>query len=156
VADLTSASHSTLERGHGHCQQEGVPQGIHWLEDANVLDEGLVPQEAEQDSQNDNVNGENNGVVKELLLATGLEKAQHLFIRNTEKKFLIVRWSALSGDGSRPKRRQTRMRQNIHGHPGEQLGSFTTTVMTTRSDPSPLYASQRASLETVAVFHQTV
>jgi len=81
----------TLERGQGHRQQEGVPQSIHWLENANVLHQGLVPQEAEQDSHNDNVNDHDNQIVQSLLLVTRLENIQHLFIRNEEKKFLIVR-----------------------------------------------------------------
>jgi hypothetical protein len=34
---------STPERSNGHRQQEGVPQRVHGLEDAHVLDQGLVP-----------------------------------------------------------------------------------------------------------------
>ena len=81
----------TLERRQGHRQQEGVPQRVHWLEYANVLDQGRIPQEAKQNSHDDDVNGHDDDIVQSLLLVTGLENVQHLFIRNTEKKFLIVR-----------------------------------------------------------------
>ena len=81
----------TLERRDGHGQHEGVPQRVHWLEDGHVLDQRLVPQETEEQSHNDNVNSENNGIVQNLLLVTGLQKIEHLFISNAEKKFLIVR-----------------------------------------------------------------
>ena len=68
-----------------------MPQRVHWLEDGHVPDQRLVPQETEEQSHNDNVNSENNGIVQNLLLVTGLQKIEHLFISNAEKKFLIVR-----------------------------------------------------------------
>jgi hypothetical protein len=81
----TELGRSTLERRHGNGQQERVPQGVNGLEHANVLDQRLIPQEAEEDSQNDNVNGEHDGVVQEFLLGAGLQEVQHLFIRYEEK-----------------------------------------------------------------------
>ena len=81
----------TLERRDGHCQQEGVPQGVNGLQHTDVLDQRLVPQETQEQGHNDNVNGHDNQVVQGLLLVTRLENVQHLFIRELEKNSLIIR-----------------------------------------------------------------
>ena len=73
----------TLERRQGHRQQEGVPQRVHWLEYANVLDQGRIPQEAKQNSHDDDVNGHDDDIVQSLLLVTGLENVQHIFLLGT-------------------------------------------------------------------------
>jgi len=69
----------TLEHRHGNGQQERLPQGINGLEHADVLDQGTVPQETQEDGQEDDVDGKNDRVIQELLLATGLQNVEHLF-----------------------------------------------------------------------------
>ena len=81
----------TLERRDGHCQQEGVPQGVNGLQHTDVLDQRLVPQETQEQGHNDNVNGQNDHVINHLLSGTGLQEVEHLFIRELEKNSLIIR-----------------------------------------------------------------
>jgi len=67
-----------LEHGQRDRQQQGLGQGVHRLEHADVLDQGLVPQEAQNNGHDHNVNQEDDQVIDEFLLGAGLENVQHL------------------------------------------------------------------------------
>jgi len=60
-------------------EHEGVPQRVNWLEHADVLDQGLVPQVAHQKGQENNPYGNGNNVVDSLLASLGAQNRNHLF-----------------------------------------------------------------------------
>jgi len=62
-----------------------VPQGVNRLEHADVLHQGRVPQETEEDGHDDNVNGQDNQVIQHLLLRTGLKQVKHLLLGSKKK-----------------------------------------------------------------------
>ena len=82
-----------LEQGQGDGQQQGLRQGVDRLEHADVLDQGLVPQEAQNNRHDHNVNQENDHVIDEILLGAGLENVQHLLL--TERNFWAADWSGV-------------------------------------------------------------
>jgi len=57
-----------------------VVQGVNWLEDSDILDECVVPQEAHDHHDDHEVRKENNQVVNELLAVAGLENILHLLL----------------------------------------------------------------------------
>ena len=62
-----------------------MPQRIDRLEDANVLDQRLVPEEAKEKGQDQEVNEKHNKVIEGLLAIAGRQNIFHLFIRYIEK-----------------------------------------------------------------------
>jgi hypothetical protein len=62
-----------------------VPQRVYWLEDANVLDKRLVPEEAQEKGHDQEVNEKHNKVIDSLLAIARRQNIFHLFIRDIEK-----------------------------------------------------------------------
>jgi hypothetical protein len=75
-----------LEQGKRDSQQQRLGQRVDRLEHTDVLDQGLVPQEAQDKGQEQDINREDHQIVDKILLGTGLENVQHLLL--TERKNL--------------------------------------------------------------------
>jgi len=67
-----------LEQRNTQSQQEGLEKAVHWAQDRDVLDQGVVPQELHDHGHNHHEEGENQKVVNGLALITGLENIKHL------------------------------------------------------------------------------
>jgi len=63
-----------------------VPQGVDWLEDADVLDQGLVPQVTQQEGDEHDPHRNGDNVVNSLLASLGTKDRKHLFIKYRKKR----------------------------------------------------------------------
>jgi hypothetical protein len=59
------------EHGNAERKQEGVQQGVHLAQDANVIDEHTVPQEPKHKRQNHNVQKEDGELSEQFTGVTG-------------------------------------------------------------------------------------
>ena len=84
---------SEPECGQTHSQQERVNERADRLEDRDVRDQRLVPQELEEKGPEHDENSENDGVVQTLTSGPGLEDGQHIsFFRNINDYYSSPSW----------------------------------------------------------------
>ena len=62
-----------------------MPQRVNWLEDADVLNQGLVPQVTHQESNQNNPYRNGDNVINSLLAGLGAKERNHLSIRYRKK-----------------------------------------------------------------------
>ena len=81
-----------VEEGDAQCEQEGLEEGIDWLEDGDVLHEHAVPQEAHEKGHQTDPDKQDDEVVQELLTGTRIQQALHFILINDY--YLPLFWPA--------------------------------------------------------------